>query len=120
MMDSSRCSDVLGRDCPHFEEHVAHSCQLRGDGSWNKWRGPALRGEVAVYAAKAHRPSIDQRARRGKLPRVSNPALLVPFLLLLTADHGQRSAGAHWCVPPATPAAPFCTSTARHALLGGS
>ena len=37
--------------------------QLRGEGSWNKWRGPALRGEVAVYAAKATRRSIDQRAR---------------------------------------------------------
>lgn len=28
-------------------------------GSWNKWRGPALRGEAAVYAAKARRNSID-------------------------------------------------------------
>jgi hypothetical protein len=75
--------DVFGRDCPHPREHVARSCQLRGDGTWNKWRGPALRGEVAVYAAKARRRSIDQRARRGKLSLLSNPALPVSFLLLL-------------------------------------
>src|ERR1700675_4442640 len=79
MMDSSRCSDVLGRDCPHLEEHVAHSCQLRGDGSWNKWRGPALRGEVTVYAAKARRHSIDQRARCVRVGNYSNPALLTPI-----------------------------------------
>src|SRR6185312_5979558 len=28
-------------------------------GSWNKWRGPALRGEETVYAAKARRLPID-------------------------------------------------------------
>jgi hypothetical protein len=67
----------FGRDCPHLKEHVAHSCQLRGDGSWDKWRGPALRGEVAVYAAKARRHSIDQRARRVMLGSPVNPPSLV-------------------------------------------
>jgi hypothetical protein len=32
---------------------------------WNKWRGPALRGEAAVYAAKA----LDRRPRRAKVFR---------------------------------------------------
>src|ERR1700722_10506461 len=66
----------FGRDCPHLKEHVAHSCQLRGDGSWNKWRGPALRGEVAVYAAKARRRSIDQRARRVRVSTTEIPPSL--------------------------------------------
>jgi hypothetical protein len=28
-------------------------------GAWNKWRGPALRGEAAVYAAKARCGALD-------------------------------------------------------------
>src|ERR1700722_7217197 len=45
-------------------------------GSWNKWRGPALRGEVAFYAAKARRDSIDREHRRGTLKGFNNAALL--------------------------------------------
>jgi hypothetical protein len=29
-------------------------------GPWNKWRGPALRGEEAVYAAKAGRRTLER------------------------------------------------------------
>src|ERR1700722_315496 len=71
----------FGRDCPHLKEHVAHSCQLRGDGSWDKWRGPALRGEVAVYAAKARRHSIDQRARRVRVTTTEIPPLFSPHFI---------------------------------------
>jgi len=43
-------------------------------GSWNKWRGPAPRGEAAVYAAKARRNSIDS-AHDVVAWVLSNPAL---------------------------------------------
>ena len=39
-------------------------------GAWNKWRGPALRGEAAVYAAKAGRNSIDSAHGVIRFPRV--------------------------------------------------
>jgi hypothetical protein len=39
--------------------HGAAELSNESDETWNKWRGPALRGERAVYAAKARRLSID-------------------------------------------------------------
>src|SRR5688572_13041232 len=49
--------------------------QVRGAGSWNKWRGPASSRGGAVYAAKARQLFACARARRDTVTRLGNPAL---------------------------------------------
>src|SRR5688500_15314853 len=51
--------------------------QVRGAGSWNKWRGPASSRGGAVYAAKARQLFACARARRDTVTRFGNPALFV-------------------------------------------
>jgi hypothetical protein len=46
-------------------------------GPWNKWRGPALRGEDAVYAAKARSRSLDGEHGVVRSPKSKIPPL--PF-----------------------------------------
>src|SRR3984957_8914536 len=78
MMDSSRCSWA---GLPASRGTRRAQLSIEGDGSWNKWRGPALRGEVAVYAAKARRHSIDQRARRVRVTTTEIPPLFSPHFI---------------------------------------
>jgi hypothetical protein len=48
-----RSPSFLGRDCPERPHHDARSGQWIGGGSWNKWRGPASRGEAPFMPRKS-------------------------------------------------------------------
>jgi hypothetical protein len=83
----------------------AQPVQRTGMGPWNKWRGPASRGEEAVYAAKAHRrrltgehgcyPSSRKAITDRLLCRdiwvgsLSPPSYLPIFLVLLERVSGE-------------------------------
>jgi hypothetical protein len=52
-------SDWIWAGLPAWNHHDARSSQSADDGIVEKMEGPALRGEAAVYAAKARHPPID-------------------------------------------------------------
>jgi len=70
----------LGRDCPRLRHHGARSGQSKRTGRGINGGDPRLRGEPAVYAAKARRVSIDRE--HGVIrwqSRVSRPSSLLLF-----------------------------------------
>ncbi len=79
-------------------------------GSWNKWRGPALRGEAAVYAAKARRNSIDSAHGRVRV----KTSVIPPLFLFLKQSYeipellarGKKRDDASLCSASSAPQAP--------------
>jgi hypothetical protein len=79
-------------------------------GSWNKWRGPALRGEDAVYAAKACRNSIDSahgrvRVKTSVIPPLF-PFLKQPYEIPELLTRGKKRDDASLCSASSAPQAP--------------